>query len=51
MDGVEVGTVEWWKTEVLFGLSLETILNYVLLALIVVGLVYSVFFRSKREED
>ncbi len=50
-DGLEVMAVAWWDTEVLFGLSIENILNFVLLALIVVGLVYSIFFRSKDEAD
>jgi hypothetical protein len=40
-----------WKTEIIFGLTLENILNYVLLALIVIGLVYSLFFRSNRDVD
>lgn len=43
--------MEFFDIKILFGLSVKDILDYVLLALILVGIVYSLFFRSKSELD
>lgn len=46
----EAVELEWWQAELLFGLSVENILDYVLLAIILVGIVYSIFFRRSKSE-
>ena len=46
----EAAELEWWQVEMLFGLTIENILDYVLLDLILVGIVYSIFFRRSKNE-
>ena len=44
------GYLDWADIEVLFGLTIRDLLNYSLLAIILVGLVYSLFFRRSKSE-
>ena len=44
------GYLDWADTEILFGLTIRDILEYGLLALILVGIVYSIFFRRSKSE-
>ena len=46
-DSVELN---WWQAEALLGLTIENILDYVLLAIILAGIVYSIFFRRSKKE-
>lgn len=43
--------MEFVDLKILFGLSIRDILDYALLAIIVAGIVYALFFRSKSEVD
>ena len=42
--------MEWWETDIIFGLSLTEILNIVLGIIIVAGIIYSIFFQKKEQE-
>jgi hypothetical protein len=42
--------MEWWDSEIIFGLSLTEILNIVLGIIIVAGIIYSIFFQKKEQE-
>jgi hypothetical protein len=43
--------VDFFDLEILFGLSVRDILDYTLLAIILAGIVYALFFRPKSELD
>lgn len=44
------GWLDFADIEVLFGLTIRDLLDYSLLALIVVGIVYSLFIRRSKSE-
>ncbi len=46
----EAVELEWWQSEILLGVTVENILDYVLLAIILAGIAYSIFFRRSKNE-